>query len=478
MEILLVLIYTYNSRVDDFCGTERTDMDIRERIEQLTPEMLDVLGRLVKYDSQLGESRPGMPFGEGPAGVLKEALEIADSMGFETRNLDNYCGYAQVGEGDRIIGLVAHLDIVPPGDGWNTDPFTMTRIGDVVYGRGVSDDKGAAVASLYTLKLLQESGIAPDSRIRVIFGCNEETGSKCMEYYNKVEEPVTLGFTPDGEFPGIHGEKGMLKMTARSKNTKIISIDGGFVSNAVCHHCVTVVSADDVDRDRLERALSGTGLVSYQLSEKDGKITIDADGKAAHASTPELGINAAGWTMKALEEAGMEDDFVKYYNSHIGLGADGAGYGINVRDEYGSLTLNNGIISLKDGQITATVDIRFPVTFTADQLKEMAAPYLEDKNGVTTIDSSTEPLFYPEDSELVQALYSAYVEVTHDTKARPMVIGGGTYAKSVPGIIAFGCQFGETENYIHNANERLLISELQKQVEIYIQAVRNLLKLK
>ncbi len=452
-------------------------MKIRERIESLTDEMLDNLSRLVKYNSVEAPALPGKPFGEAPAAVLKEALEIADSMGLETKNLDNYCGYAQIGEGKDIVALVAHLDIVPAGEGWDTDPFTMTRKGNTVYGRGVSDDKGGAIASLYTLKLIKESGIPLNKRIRVILGCNEETGSLCMEHYSQVEEPVTMGFTPDGEFPCIHGEKGMLKMTAYSKNTKIISMNGGFVSNAVCNHCITEVSANDVNCERLKKALADTALASFEVTESDGIIRIDACGVAAHASTPLLGVNAAACTMQALANAGMQDDFVDYYNEHIGMSCDGAGYGVKLSDEYGVLTLCNGIVKTEDGVISCTVDIRVPVTYSPEQMKQLLAGRLEDEKGITKIDDMVAPLFYPADSPLVSALYDAYVKVTGDSENKPKVIGGGTYAKHLPGIIAFGCEFVGTDNHIHDANERLDIDELKKQVEIYVQGVENLLAL-
>ena len=450
-------------------------MDIKERINEFTEDMLQDLASLVKIDSQLGEEKPGMPFGEGPAQVLDQALMIADRMGFETKNLDNYCGYAQIGSGKDIIALVAHLDVVPAGEGWDTDPFCMTEKDGMLYGRGVSDDKGGAVASLYTLKLLKESGAALNKRVRVILGCNEETGSKCMEHYNAVEEPVTAGFTPDGSFPGIHGEKGMLKMTAYSKHTKIRSMNGGFVSNAVCSRCTAVVAAQDVDVDALKQALSETDLRSFDVSQEHDEVTIYAEGVAAHASTPLLGVNAAGLIMQALETAGMQDDFVTYYNTHIGTACDGEGYGLKIRDEYGELTLNNGIVKTQDGQISCTIDIRVPVTYTPQQVQELVAPYLEDENGVTVIDMTGESLFYPPDSALVSALWDAYVQVTGDTQHKPLVIGGGTYAKSIPGIIAFGCAFPDFEDHIHDANERLRVEDLKRQVEIYVQAVKNLL---
>ena len=233
--------------------------------------------------------------------------------------------------------------------------------------------------------------------------------------------------------------------------------------------------ADAVDKEKLENALKETGLPEYTVTEENGVLTVYAQGVAAHASTPLLGINAAGCTMKALAQAGMKDDFVEYYNSHIGTSCDGEGYGLKIKDEYGELTLNNGIVKTQDGKISCTIDIRVPVTFGEEQLRNMAAPYLEDEKGKTEINMIGGSLFYPEDSPLVTALYNAYVEVTGDTSVKPMVIGGGTYAKSIPGIIAFGCQWLGTDNHIHDANEKLEIAELKKQVEIYIQAVKNLL---
>lgn len=440
-----------------------------------TDEMLNALSRLVQYNSVQGEAQPGKPFGEGPAAALDEGLAIAREMGFKTVNLDHYCGYAEMGEGEEIIGIAAHLDIVPAGDGWDTDPFTLTRKEDKVYGRGVSDDKGAVIASLYAMQAVRDSGVPLTKRVRLLMGCNEETGSKCMEYYVAHEEPISCGFTPDGNFPGIYGEKGGFGLIARSKNTKILDIHGGFVFNAVCHKCTTVIPAGEVSVAALEAALNQTPLVGFTVTEHDGRITIDAQGVAAHASTPHLGVNAANYTMKALADAGFQDDFVDFYNEHIGISCDGAGIGCKIEDAYGALTLNNGIIGMENGRIFATLDSRYPVTYKPEQIRALAAPHLEDAKGVIEILNIGEPLFFPPDSDMVKKLVAAYVEVTGDTEHQPEVIGGGTYAKAIPGIIAFGCEFPGADNHIHDANESLPIEELSLQATIYQKAIENLL---
>jgi len=441
-----------------------------------TQAMLEALGRLIAINSQRSEPLPGKPFGEGPAAALAEALKIADEMGFRTHNLDNYCGWAEIGEGQELIGIAGHLDVVPAGEGWDTDPFTMTRKGDVIYGRGVADDKGGVVASLFALQQLRDSGIPLNKRVRVIMGTAEETGSECMDYYCAHAEPLSCGFTPDGEFPGIHGEKGGTDMTAFSKNTKIIRMKGGFVTNAVCNRCTTVVPADAVDAEALRAALGKTPLPSFTVTEADGALTIEAVGVSAHASTPLAGVNAAGCTMQALAEAGMEDDFVSFYNERIGTACDGSGIGLKLSDDWGGLTLNNGMVKTEDGVISCTLDLRTPVTVSEETIRELCAPLLEDGRGRIRINHIGKPLFYPADSDLVQCLYRAYTEVTGDSENKPMVIGGGTYAKHLPGIIAFGCAFPGKDNHIHDANEYLDIPELEQQADIYVKAVENLLK--
>ena len=439
-------------------------------------EMLEKLARIVKYDSSRKSAVGDMPFGEENAACLAEALKIAKEMGFDTVNMENFCGYAEIGEGEEIIGIAGHLDIVPAGKGWDSDPFTLTEKNGRVYGRGVSDDKGACIASLYALRFIKESGIKLNKRIRVIFGCNEESGSECMKHYVKYGERISVGFTPDGNFPGIHGEKGMCAMRAYSKNTKMISMNGGFVTNAVCDRCETVVRSSDVDRNELEKALSASPLVSFTVTEKDDTLVISAIGVSAHAAHPLSGVNAAGCTMIALKAAGMKDDFVDFYLDRIGISCDGIGIGLKCSDDYGVLTLNNGIVKTEDGRICCTIDIRFPVTMAGEELKNRCAAFMEDERGRIELNSITESLFYPVDSPLVKSLYDAYVCVTGDDKIKPEVMGGGTYAKSIPGIIAFGCKFPNTpDNHIHDANESLDIEELLLQTAIYVKAIENLL---
>ena len=308
-------------------------------------------------------------------------------------------------------------------------------------------------------------------------GTNEETGSKCLAHYVEKEGSVDYGFTPDGDFPGVHGEKGMISAVYISKKTGIRDIEGGTARNVVCRKCTCSVDKLQLLR-RSWKTISTTTIWNMRLKEGENTVTITVIGVAAHASLPELGINAISYLLCGLKEAGYQDPFVDFYCSHFGLDTDGTGVGFKVQsDEYGELTLNNGVIGMKDGVIEGSIDIRYPVTYNTKKIIKMMEKHLEDDGGVIEIKGTVEPLFFTRDSPLVKSLLEAYQEVTFDTKTQPMVIGGGTYAKGIDNTIAFGCAFPGKDYRIHNANEFVEIDELLLQAEIYVAAIIKLLSL-
>ena len=201
---------------------------MKKFIEDNLGNIKNDLKELVSYKSVLCDDE--LPFGSENRKVLDASLKIMDRLGFKTKNLDYYCGYGEVGQGDKLVGIAAHLDVVPVSDGWNSDPFVLTEKDGKLYGRGVSDDKGAAVASMYALKYLIDEKYPFKKRVRLILGCNEENGSMCIRHYVKNDEAIDYGFTPDGDFPGIYAEKGMIGGKIIGHNSKIIDIDGGEAS--------------------------------------------------------------------------------------------------------------------------------------------------------------------------------------------------------------------------------------------------------
>ena len=436
-------------------------------------ELIQNLERLVRYPSIYSEEE-NTPFGVQVKKCLEEALKIGDRYGLKTKNLNDYCGYIEVGEGKDIIGILCHLDVVPEGSGWNTNPFQLTEIDGKLYGRGVSDDKGAVSAMLIVMKLLKSEKIPDNKKVRLILGCNEESGSKDMEYYKKVEGDIQIGFTPDATFPGIHGEKGRILISFQASHTNIIDITGGTSDNAVPDYVKITISNHSYDVFLLTSYLEEQHL-NYHITKQDGMDLIEVFGTSAHASTPEKGRNATAYLMHALELAHFHDPFVRKYNQYIGLSYDGTGLGINEKDQYGILTCNQGVIKKENHHIIGALDIRVPVTcHIEDTIQKLNK--LSIKDWKFEILDQDESLYYDLKNPLVQSLWKAYQKVTGDTESIPTTTGGGTYTKMMNNCIAFGCAFPGVDNRIHQANEFVSVEDLLKQVEIYHQAILNLLE--
>lgn len=436
-------------------------------IEDNFDNMLKDLGDLVKHNSKYSEDEK--PFGKENRAVLLEAIRMMDEKGFKTENVDYYACYGEIGQGDKTIGLVAHLDVVPAGDGWDSDPFVLTRKGNLLYGRGVSDDKGAAVASMYALKYLKDTNYPLKKKVRLILGCNEETGSKCIKHYVEKYGSVDMGFTPDGGFPGIYAEKGMIGGLLVGKDSKIISINGGEARNIVCKKVVCEVLNSDYNQDKFKKYLDDNSI-KYEI---DGN-KISVFGKAAHAASPDLGINAINYLLEALYYADINDDFVSFFHEFIGLTLHGEKMGFeNLKDEATNTSINIGMIYKEDNEIKATVDIRFPIKSSVKACEELLIKAKKGKSEFIFL-NGIEPLYYDQDSPMIKAMLKAYRDVTNDNVSQMEAIGGGTYAKSMNNIIAFGCEFNGKDNHIHDVNESLDIDDFKKQVEIYIEAIKNL----
>lgn len=453
-------------------------MDIKALVQSKEQEIIDHITKLVSYPSTLHTDEAPYPFGRSNAECLKAALEICEAYGFHTVNLDHYCGYAEIGEGDEVIGVIGHLDVVPTGEGWDSDPFTVTARDGKLYGRGTSDDKGPVACSMAALAIVKQLRPQLNKRIRLIMGCNEESGSRCLAHYVEKEGHIDYGFTPDGSFPGCHGEKGMVAAQFSCPTQQILSIHGGQASNVVPNKVTLTVKKGSYDADKLAQYFQHHNI-GYTATESDETVHMVITGTSAHASMPELGVNAISYAICGLKEAGMQDPFVDFYAEKIGLGYHGESLGIDYQDDYGKLTMNIGMIE-QDGQtIRGTIDIRFPITDHSEHIANGIRHALRDRTlGAIDITGQVEPLYFPLDNPLVSVLLEAYREVTNDTESKPITMGGGTYAKGIRNCIAFGAEFPHDEDvHMHDANEFIPIENLTKQTEIYVRALLKLLDL-
>ena len=457
---------------------------IRSAFDAYQQEMLDDLAAVVAIDSSgAGPIKEGMPFGEGPAQALNCFLDIAKRMGFETDNVDNYAGVVSYGDGDETVGVLAHLDVVPAGKGWTTDPFQMVIKDGKMYGRGVLDDKGPAIAALYGLRIIRDLGIPLKRGLRLVVGTNEELGSGCMEYYVAHRQPPTLGFTPDASYPLIHGEKGSFwaRLFFDKEELPILKMEAGEVFNAVPAECVVILDGS-VDIDVLQASVDKGFSEGYPVTiEKldDGTIRMVVKGKAAHGSMPYLGVNAIVSAAQILcdaldDQAGKLLHFVK---DVIGRETDGKTAGVYFADENGELTLNLGLLRFENGEGWIGTDIRFPVTGTGAYAAGLYQA-MADKYGIRAeIPAPSEPHFVPEDSELVTTLLNVYREVTGEQNAKSVTIGGGTYARHVgKKFVAFGPEFDEQDYHMHNADEFYPLDEYMRHCVICTMAMLELAK--
>lgn len=448
-------------------------MNIKEYIEKNRDNMLNDLAKLVAYNSVL--SNDAAPFGKANRDVLDEALSMMENSGLKTCNLDYYCGYGEIGPKDgKLIGILAHLDIVPCGEGWKSDPLTLTNDGEKVYGRGVSDDKGPFIASLYALKYLLDEGYSFKNRVRLIAGCNEETGSKCIEHYVEKEGHIDMGFTPDGEFPGIFAEKGMIGGKIVNQSSKIINISGGDAKNIVPKKVNVELPVGSYDESILNEFFRDHDI-EYNIIKSNESIKLTVFGKAAHASTPDLGVNAISYLLEGLYVAGFNDELVSYFHDKIGLSTHGEKLGLDkLSDEYSDFTMNVGIVKKVDSEILIYLDNRFPVTRKVSEVEPLMTKGLKLGNNSFDVESTIEPLFFSLDNPMIKALRKAYIDVTGDNETPMMAIGGGTYAKAINNCIAFGGEFVGVDDHIHDANESLSIANFEKQIMIYVEAIKNL----
>lgn len=460
--------------------------DIDRAVDENMEGLVRDIRRLVAHYSVQGEPLPGKPFGEGPAQAIAEAQAIARELGFETRNYGNYALTAQMGEGEGLVGVIGHLDVVPVGEGWSHDPFRGEVVDGVLYGRGVTDDKGPSLAALYAMKIVRDSGYPLNKRVRFLFGANEETGMKGVAHYKEIEGEFDCGFTPDASFPLIFGEKGNYNARffgATSREDAKVGIKyftGGMAANVVCDSVSLYAEVNEYS-DRLKNdfiAYAGENGMGYAIREDEDDLVLTLRGISAHASTPELGKNAISYMMRFIAgEELLSCPFAEGYDRVIGLSCLGENCGVAIADEYGPLTFNVGIIGTTMDGTYATIDIRYPITTQdfavySEKMKEVFAAA-----GLSLTETRIGPsLFIDPDSPLVQKLYEAYVKGTGDTVNRPVTIGGGTYAKAFRNVVAFGPEFPGKEYNIHMNDEFMPLETLRTALKTYVYAIMALLE--
>lgn len=466
-------------------------MNFETIIDSYKEEIIKATQNLIKIKSVKGEPEPGMPCGRGPYEALKYVLNLSESMGFTISDIDGYVGYAEFGDGEETVGVLVHVDVVPEGDGWTLPPFSGELRDDKIYGRGSIDDKGPTIAVLFALKALKACGIKLGKKIRIVFGTDEESGFDGIHYYLSKEKPFDVGFTPDAQFPLISGEKGILlcKLSKEIKwNTDgdihIISISGGIAPNMVPSFCKAVISIENgrssILTDLIFEFKQRYGF-DIEMEVKDDLIVLNSTGRTAHGSTPEEGLNAISIMMLFLGKLRFNDndlfEVIKAYNEKIGMEYNGESMSCNCYDKMsGELTMNVGLIESKEDKLEIFIDIRYPISFTADEIIK-ALHNAFDGVGISMKQLFTEdPIYFSKDHYLLQKLIKAYQNTTKDQESKPLVIGGATYARTMKNVIAFGPVFPGEAELAHKSDEYITLESLFRMTNIYANALYELSK--
>ena len=455
-------------------------------VYELKDELIADIREWISIPSVQAAPVDGKPFGEENARMLDLALETGRKYGFETRNIDYYAGDISMGSGEQTMGMLAHLDIVPVGEGWTHDPFGGEIEGGKLFGRGTIDDKGPALVALYAMRAVRDAGIPLKDGVRLILGCDEETGMSDMRYYaSKVKMP-DYGFSPDAMFPVINIEKGgvNVEIAWEGKNDSeipVIELYAGERPNVVPAFAKAVVCCEKLRFAEIEKKVfdyaekSGRKLFVKYLG--DNRVEISAEGVLSHAAWPEGGVNAAGVLLIALKEMGMGANIqpaLDMANACIGMEYDGASLGIKRDDELShELTCNLGILRYDGEKFSATLDIRYPLNITEEEILSNIASAVAPYGACVNRIGGHTPLHVPQEHKIVRGLMQVYNELT-GSDLKPLAIGGGTYSRMMPNTVAFGVVFPDEEDCCHIADEYIDIESMIKATKIYARAIAEL----
>ena len=462
---------------------------IDELVKSYREDMIQSLEELVSIPSviNLENAREGAPFGMEIRSALDGLLKLAGELGFETRDYDGYAAAVDFGTEGKEVGILSHIDVVPPGNGWTKNPFVPEIVNGKMYGRGTIDDKGPLVASLYAMKAVKESGLPIRNHVRHIIGCDEETGHRCIKYYLTKEKGPDLGFSPDGMFSVIHAEKGILRFQIQTnrklpdtKELCVIRIAGGTVVNAVPNIAEVWLGGPGEQMEEVQK--------EFQVKAAEGSAKMEGDvlhltfpGVSAHAMQPWLGKNAILSMIRFLKEVPFGDRKTREYFQNLdtlfGDGWEGRNLGVACQDQLsGKLSMNLGILNVEGEKTELKVDVRCPVHIDLDTVWKTICLTCEKYGFRPEYWQKRPPLYVPKDARLVQILLDVYEDVT-GKREEAITIGGGTYCRDVENFVSFGPVFPGEPELAHEADEFIDLDQLMECARLYAQALYRLLQM-
>jgi succinyl-diaminopimelate desuccinylase len=424
-------------------------LSMREIIEKSFENQVKDLQALIRIPSvSRGEPKEGMPYGEHVFNALRKAQQIAKDLGFEkVWDVEARCGVVEYGEGNEIVAIMAHLDVVPEGTGWTYPPYGAEIHDGAMYGRGTADDKGAAVSALYALYALKESGAKMKRRVRILLGCDEERGSTGMERYREVEGEPDMAFTPDATYPVVNSEMNISHMIFEKRYPSAVRAKVGTAMNVIPGEAASEVPA------------------------------LYAKGKEGHASMPDHADNALMKLVKALADGDLARADKATFADLVGLlyGYNhGEGLGVDFTDASGRLTLAPTRLTADENGVSIGFDIRYPASMTFEELTGKLDAAMGAAGFACQERSNSLGHYIAPDSELVSTLMDVYGELSGDRESKPISIGGGTYAREFKNAVAVGVTRPDRPDLCHIANENILLSEMMFNTRFMAECLKRL----
>ncbi|SDX36186.1 succinyl-diaminopimelate desuccinylase [Marininema mesophilum] len=464
-----------------------------EETEKRRDQLLQQLTELCSIESVLDDSTasPGAPFGEKISEALNYMLDLGDKAGFTTKSVDGYAGHIEMGGGEELVGVLAHLDVVPVGDGWISPPFEPEVREGNFYARGAQDDKGPAMAAFVAMQMVKELGLPLSKKVRLILGTDEESHWRDMDYYFAREKMPDMGFTPDADFPIITAEKGMIDLTLTGKvepgeapvaGWLLQSFEAGQRFNMVPDLARAQLQGDgDVFelKEKYQDFLLSNRIQGY-AEESNDHLTLVLEGKAHHGSEPDGGLNAALRLAEFLDTATLDptgSKYIRFISEKLCEGFKGEKLNLAQSDErVGPLTVNGGIFRYEAaGEQGVGLNIRYPISGELAQIRQQMETEVEPFGFTVEVVDHKQGHFVDEEHVLVRTLARVYEEQTGE-KGETLAIGGATYARALETGVVFGPGFPGREDTAHQRNEYIVVEDLVKATALYAQAIYELAK--
>ncbi|RED55131.1 dipeptidase PepV [Cohnella lupini] len=434
----------------------------------------------------LTTSTPEYPMGEKIGEALDYVLALAQNEGFKTKNLDGLAGFAEWGESEEYIGVLAHVDVVPAPGEWTTPPYEPTIREGKLYARGTIDDKGPGMAAFYALKILKDLGLPLKRKIRMIYGTDEESGMLCVQHYLDVEPEPTYGFSPDDAFPMVYAEKGQINMKltlsgseGEKQGTILVNFSSGDRGNMVPGQASAEIKTNQPEElmNRFKTYCKEQGLRG-EVGNSDETITLTLYGKTVHGMEPQNGVNAGLECLHfltTLSFSGSDQSFIAFAENCLYRDPFGEKLGIHYREDVlGPLTVNAGIINYDhvDGG-SIQLNIRVPLNNDYQHTIETITKKAEICNFTIADARQFSTHYIPADHPMIKTLQSAYQSITGEEPTL-LTSGGATYATLMKNAVAFGALFPGKVDSSHQIDEFIEIDDLIKATAIYAKALYEL----